>query len=651
MRLKSIELRNFKGIRDLVFEPDGRDAAVYGQNATGKTTLADSFSWLLFGKDSLNRADFEIKPIAPDGEPEHGLEHEVSATLDVDGEELILRKVLKEKWTKPRGAPTAVFSGHTIDHFIDSVPVKEREYKDRIAEIAPEETFRLLTNPRYFSESMKWQDRRRILLSVCGDITDQDVIASDLRLSSLPDILGKHTLDDYRKILAGKRAEINKQLTEIPIRISELQRGLTANDVDPVKLKMEIADLETSRAGLGEQLATLTSGGAIAEKTRELRDIESKLIALQNKESRQLNEALEVKRQALKKMKFGLGAVEADIRTLSRKIVDTCAEIGGNLRRMDMLRSEWIGLDASQFEGDHRCPTCGQELPEDKVQEARDNFNQNKATRLGEISAEGKRLKDLCTTLETRNATHQGMVVDKQAGMEKLAAEISALEAEIKTPAVTGESRERDELLQQQHNLTEEISAVTENRQGAIDEIKEQIEQAEHEIAEHNRILAQIEQNKTSLSRIHELKLQDRDLAGSLEKLESDLFLTEQFIRSKVTMLEEKINSRFQLARFKMFDQQINGALSECCEITVAGVPYWSVNNASRINAGIDVANVLSEFYGLTAPCFIDNAEAVNEILPSKNQQIKLVVSHDKTLRIEIEKENTNERRSESIAA
>ena len=143
--------------------------------------------------------------------------------------------------------------------------------------------------------------------------------------------------------------------------------------------------------------------------------------------------------------------------------------------------------------------------------------------------------------------------------------------------------------------------------------------------------------------RIEELKADEKKLAKEYERLESELFLTEEFIRTKVRMLDSKINGRFKHVRFKLFDQQINGALNECCEALIntngCWTPYSDANAAGRINGGIDIINTLSEFYKFEAPIFCDNAESVTQLTETKTQVFRLVVSEkDKSLRIQVER-------------
>jgi DNA repair exonuclease SbcCD ATPase subunit len=229
LTLTRLSLKNFKGVRNFVIEMNGQNVRIFGDNATGKTTLFDSFIWLLFDKDSQNKKDFAIKTLV-EGKELHGLDHEVEATFDFNGKSLTLRKVYAEKWTKKRGSATAEFSGHTTDYFIDGVPSKKNEYAAKVDSIIKEDIFKLLTSPSYFNEQVKWQDRRKTLLDICGDITTDEVISSNTELYRLQEILNGRSIEDHRKVIAARRTEINKELEKIPVRIDEIQRTLPQLD-------------------------------------------------------------------------------------------------------------------------------------------------------------------------------------------------------------------------------------------------------------------------------------------------------------------------------------------------------------------------------------------------------------------------------------
>ena len=143
--------------------------------------------------------------------------------------------------------------------------------------------------------------------------------------------------------------------------------------------------------------------------------------------------------------------------------------------------------------------------------------------------------------------------------------------------------------------------------------------------------LALVEASEKAKMRIDELAQAEGKLAAAYEECNSQIFLVDSFIRAKTDMLSERINSRFQLARFVMFKKNIgNDGIEECCEVAVNGVPYSDLNNAMRINVGLDIIRTLSEHYHFNAPVFVDNAESVTDLLPMPDHQvIRLVVNSE----------------------
>src|SRR5574343_527954 len=210
--------------------------------AKGKTNLQDGMNWLLFGKDSLGSAAFSIKPLDQDGNSTTNLEHSVRGTFLLDGKENTFERVLTEKWTRPRGKAEQRFDGHVTVYKVNDVPCTQREFQSEIAAIADESLFQLLTDPRYFNSdsSCPWQRRREMLLDMCGDVSDADVIDSDKELEPLRAILATRPLDDHKKLLTERRKKINEELKAIPTRIDEAERSMSASA--PVVGDMELLD-------------------------------------------------------------------------------------------------------------------------------------------------------------------------------------------------------------------------------------------------------------------------------------------------------------------------------------------------------------------------------------------------------------------------
>src|SRR5690625_2929964 len=271
IKLLNMRLINFKGIKDLEIDFNGDDTRIYGENGTGKTTVFDAFVWLLFNKDSNNNSNFDIKTLDNDGNVIHRLDHEVEATLLIDGKETTLKKVYKEKWTRHRSAIEETFSGHTTDYYINGVPSKKKEYDEFIKTIVDEDIFQLLTNPSYFNEVLHWTKRRELLLEVAGDITDEDVIASNKDLAKLADLLNNHSVEELKKIIAEKRKEINKKLEEIPTRVDEIHRNLPdIPNLNEAKIKADIEKLSTEIEEKENEIQKIQLGTATNELKRQV---------------------------------------------------------------------------------------------------------------------------------------------------------------------------------------------------------------------------------------------------------------------------------------------------------------------------------------------------------------------------------------------
>lgn len=654
MKLLSLTLKNFKGIKSFTLEAQGGNVDVFGANAVGKTTLFDAFLWLIFDKDSQNKKDFDIKMLDAAGNVLHGLEHEVEATLEIDGRPLVLRKVYKEDWTKKRGSVDRTFTGHTTDHFVHGVPMKKTEYNAKIAEIANEDIFKLLTSPTFFNTQLSWQDRRKILLQVCGDISDTDVIASDKTLAKLPEILSGRKLDDHRKVIAERRRAINDELERIPIRIDEIGRGLPdIQGIQADRLPVELSQLRDQRNKKQQELLEIHNGGAGAEKLRKLRLIEGEFIRQKNEHQSKLEGLASDKRQELMAIRDAIMDVKGSISEYARSIQGYERDMASYTARMEQLRQDWLKENGKQFtfEQEETCPTCGQDLPQARLRDAMGKalaqFNKAKADKLESINVEGQRLKALKTEMEVELATTRIKMDKDTADLTELEHKELFKKAEIDSilqgaqPVTT--TSEYAALNRDKEAVEAELRDIEAGARDASDKVKQEIEELDGDITILEKTAAQVEYHKQSLQRIEQLKKQEKDLAKEFEQLENELYLTEQFIRTKVSLLEEKINSRFKMARFKLFDVQVNGGMVECCETLYNGVPYSSgLNNAARINVGLDIINNLAEHYEFSAPIFIDNAEAVTDLIETRGQQIRLIVSaKDKQLRVEIEGQNT----------
>ena len=631
MKLTKLELLNFKGLKAFTINFNG-DVIIRGDNATGKTTVFDSVCWLLFGKDSLDRADFEIKTLDR-GEPIHKVNHEVTGTFTLDeGGTVELKRVYREKYSSPRGGEVTM-TGHTTDYFVDGVPKKEKEYKEIVNSLVDENIFKLITNPLYFNETYSWQNRRKLLLEMCGDISDEDVIAEYSELKALTDILSGHSVDDHRKVVAAKKTAINKELDMIPVRIDEALRGKPTIDTPRDVLIQEISLATTTLETLEADKALLVNGHAVVDTRAELRDVQRRLMA------RESELQMEYKKQsALKSNEYDM--VVSELNNLSSKVESTKHRLDTSNRDIQRIESvidelmhqrQQVNEDAFVMDIDEACPTCGQKLPAEQIQAAREkaetNFNLRKSKRLEEINQSIELKQQDIENIKKRDAglepveTLEALIKAKELVKQIITDEIGQLTA----PVLDDDSIYAD-LKAEEFMLQMKLDESNTDHSEEIADIDKRIATTKEHRFNLETELNKYEEAKRIDTRVAELESQQAELAAEKSKLDEASYLMDEFIKAKVNMLEDVINSRFKLARFKMFNVMLNGNVEECCETTYKGVPYRSMNNAARINVGLDIINALTSYFKVNAPVFIDNAEAVTEFVPVNSQTIKLIV-------------------------
>ena len=657
MKLLNLTLNNFQGIKKLTLDFDGgKSASIYGDNATGKTTVYNALTWLLFDKASTAAKNFTPKTKGPDGDLHH-LDHSSEATLQTDdGRNVTLKKTYKEVYKKKRGSATEEFSGHTVEYEVDGVPTKEKDYTATVLGFCGGDTekSKMLTMPDYFPEQTAWDARRKILLEICGDINDDDIIAGNKDLKELPDFLRMpgtseqyYTTEEYRKVASAKRTDINKQLGEIPGRIDEAERAIPDTEgLDEATIEANIAALQRKRDELAEERAAAAAGGtATAELQKEIADIRVRISEEKANHTQRQNEQN--------------ASVDADIllanreaREAARKAEDAAIDIKRKTAERDRLASlreqllrDYQTVSAETWdESQSVCPTCGQGLPEDKVAKMREDFNLNKSRRLEDINRRGKNEanKGTIATIDSEIAAMQAEKVEA----ENKAAEAKARAEELARQRIAPVPFEQTEIYatltaqiaEIQAKIADEGKCTTK----AVSAVEAKIRATSDAIREEQDKRMQLTMAENQRRRIGELEKQEKRLASEYEELEKGLYLCDLFTKAKVAALTEKINGKFNSVRFRLFQEQLNGGLKEDCEVMIpradgSMVPYAFANNAARINAGLEIINTLSEHWGVRMPVFIDNAESVTHLIGTDTQTIRLVVSEaDKKLRLEV---------------
>lgn len=644
--LKSLSLTNWKGEKQRTTEFNDVETTIMGDNGLGKTRHFDAFMWLLFGKDSQDRKDYNIKTLV-DGKPLQKVDCEVSGILDVDGEEIKLRRAYVEDWVKPRGQVEQVFKGNHTETYFNDVPLNVSEYQKRINAIIDDSVFKMVTNPLFFA-NMKWQDQREQLFQLAGTITDGEIAAQKPEYAALLDKISGKSMVDFKREISARKKHLKDDLAQIQPRIDQTTRLMPEN--------MDFDKLEKELTGVDAEIAEIDK--AISDKTAAIRKQYEGVQAKQN----QINELKQKRQQVLftekersreaafaananrRELENNIKETENEIATMQRGVQLSQRELTGLQERLaskktevDNLRKSWYDENAIEYQGDDICHECGQVLPEERRANARQMFADSKAKKLAQITQKGSELGKEATQLEQDIAQVESSLKNAENELQEKRNKLVELNKQIVELPVVGESEVKPEEIHEYVQLTGQIKTLEATLESGTEKIdttdlqnrKKGFQQMRDEIKER---LAKRELIAAYTKEIADLEAKGKDLAQQIADVEREEYTIQNFTKAKIDECERRINGLFSLVRFKLFEYTIDGNESETCVPLVDGVPFPSVNTAGKVNAGLDIINALCRFYNVCAPIFIDGRESVNRLIQTESQIINLVVSNDKNL-------------------
>lgn len=651
--LHSLTLTNWRGEkqRTTEFHTD-RPTCICGDNGLGKSRHFDAFCWLLFGKDSQDRKDFELRTYDEHHQPMHRCECSVSAVISVDGLEHTIKREYKEQWVKPRGQIEEVFKGNITECTWDGVPVKVSDFQKRIEDgIIDETVFKMITNPSYFATKMKWQLQRETLMQMAGTKTDEELATGNPDFKALIDHLNGKSLVDFRKELAAEKKRLKAEADDIDPRIDQTRKmtpeaeNWAELEADEKNLSAKVADIDRQLESSPDSIIARMQQEAQLNHITELKARQSEVLQEQLDKARQEADSkneqrYDIERQC-KECATEKSNTSIDISRTKDRISYLTKQIDSIGKELDDLRKEWYEIGASKYDGSDICPHCHQRLPEDMIAKAKDGFEEHKRKVLAMNNERGKALaaqrnayQDELTAKQQQLTTLQSKAVSADARMQLLYEELAKHPMVKPTQCQPETLPEWAEAQRQIDSLNQQIADLVEPQ--SEDEVTAQLRQQRTEIQQQIKDIAQRLAKRAQIEQgdkmIEQLQKRGRELAQLIADLEKREYTAAQFSRKRIEDCEQRINSMFSIVRFQLFDQTQDGNEYECCIPLIGGVPYTVANTATQLNAGLDIINTLCRFNNVSAPIFCDNAESVNHYTPTQSQMIYLTVTDDRQL-------------------
>jgi DNA repair exonuclease SbcCD ATPase subunit len=645
IRIVSMELQHFQGIKYFEATFEGKNARIYADNGVGKTTIANAISYVLLGKPVTEEKGFTPKTYGT-----HDLEHVVSVVFSFgNGESVKLTRNFHEVYKRARGSVKKVLQGHTVDHFINDVPCSEKNYNDYIKkEFGSSEDIMMLMFPEYFLSTMKVQDRRKFLIQHYGQMTFKEVINANEGLSEFSSILGEYNVDEYKVVVSKELKRIRDELDKLPSKIAEAQLAIPEEVLESKEslegqlreVTQKMDELSLKKVSLQGDLKASKSYQSLVGEIQSLREevvrkkveYEQEYVVMNTERLEKLNQLYKIKAQAIE-------CVEG----LQKKYSTLNEQKFQMEKKRKQLLDEWQKVNTEEWTGDTICPTCGQAIPGEQIERAKENFNLKKSQRLEEIVEEGKKCsKELIDESEELMIAIKTMWQDACKKKDKLNDRIENLQVvgNKEDFETTDVYHQLDCQIKEKQTELEELELK--NRE-LVAELEEQIKGYQVQIGELNQSLSLYAIRERQEERIMELKRKEEEYAQAYEDIQYGLYLCELFGRTQAELLDKKISDKFPNIRWRLSIIQQNGGIKEDCEALIyceglGYVPCAKVNHATRINAGICTINVIAETVCKQLPIIVDGAESVTELASSQAQVIALAVSeNDKELRVELE--------------
>ena len=627
IKILDIEMTNFMayGYEKVSFNDLTR---IIGRNGVGKSTIANAYMWLLFDCDY----DLTPKPVVrreENGVPVDG-DVIVSATFDVDGKTVTMKKVQKRTHSKDG-------SSYKDDnkYFINDVPKTAKDFKSHLG--IDMDIVKMCCNINAFT-AQKPAEMRKYLFNHTDSISDYDIAAGNEDLKDLLPLLADYTLEEITAINKTVISEMKKELSTYSGRIAEKELEIKK------KQEMDASALELQKNILLERL----------KENKDKQDSNKKLMDSYDKET---NDILDMKFRLNDMVRKANEEIEKETKDIRGKIdhnaelvINLTNGIQRNIREISFCKADniklneekarlskaWQSVKSEQFdEKSTVCPTCHSELPDEEIETLKSDFEKSKNERIKTIESDGLEIKKEIEANNKRISDLEECNRDNAENKERLEKEIEQLENNLSKERrnvtdnddykkLESEISEKEKFLEKYND----ISALKTMLAGEETEIRS-------ELAECEKLLMQADTSDCE-DRLETLRKEQREKSQKQADAERVLHLIEDLEKLKNSKLADAVNANFGIVKWKLFEIGKSGGYKSDCIPMVDGKSILTTmsNKGNRIIGRIDICNSIQKMSGIRCPIWIDDVESLDEANREKvidmieSQKILLIVDN-----------------------
>ena len=637
IEIKSIELRNFKKIREQKID-FSHNMLISGGNKVGKTTIYDAYLWAIFGVTSKKKGI--VQPLDVNNEIIHHLETSVTVVLEYNNErEIKIQRILTENW-KNKGAIDEKLQSKTQECLINDVPLSQKGFSEKLEELCPLDKWMILSNINIFM-SYKIDDRRRMLMSLAGEINEEELM-KPYPIVYEGVVKERKELSEMLLQQSKTKKKANDELELIPAKIQAQ---------DALRVMTDFSELKTEKANIDSQIKSIDASlEGVSEKDpameRYLSDVQAHNIEVTKAQTIWQNAKIKAIDDLTKKISDASNALSDANKNIAKNLEaykNNKVKLTEVKLNFDKKLKEWNDVNEKEFDYEQTdvCPVCGRpytdEMKEEEYNNAVKEFNAHKSQTLVKLQNEASEFKQQMVVLKGNINTYEQITKDSDEKASKNAEE------------------EYDKLIEQRQekqNQTWEMSA----EKVSLDKEYEKIEASKPQIktdatVEENKAkksslttrrdeimkqLADEETNKRIDVEKEKLSKRSVELAQIIADCAEAIRQIKAYRKAKITLIEEKVNSYFSLVRWKFYEQNITNDDEKeiCTAIDKDGIDYDNTNDGTVIDMGVDIIGGISKALNIFVPLFIDRKESAEHIIPVEQQTIYLQCIYGQSLEI-----------------
>lgn len=645
MRIKHIFLQNFcKFYGYNTLDTDIYDRTeISGENETGKSTIKRAIHHIFGCRDENGKEISGIRPHDKDG---NDIDGDITAmvTVEVDGEEKVLKKVCRQNYNKK-----GEFTGNVTDYSINDIPKKQSDFDSFLEECACDKNrFSLCINAMTLLLK-NGTEQRAILAETFGKHSNDDICDMYPEFAPLKSVLHDGTVDELKKRcntqLYGTRGRngtkgLQDLLDEIPSRIDEVSRQRVDIDLAELELKKK-ALLDKLSENIKQQTDTQNSMKSYDKLSDGIIELKGQLSVLQQKANEKLDADRREKRTTLNQIQnehqkelLKADTIREEITALEKRIAQY------EQKRQDLKKSWDLNKSLKFDENSLICSYCGQEYPEEKKEQLRTEFDTHKAHELELITKEGSSCADHIKADQTELEHKREELKKTEDEVERLEKEIAIADNALNSIPASVDISNTEEYKAIQSQIAEKEAAM--NRYADMQSMRIELKCAEEEIRadieQVNKKLSSVSINESVDKRIAELEQERKNIAQKITDVQAQLDLLKRFSRKKNELLESDVNEYLEFCHVKMFRPLVNGDTEECCDFIYKGEPYSrNMNHGAKILTEIDICNAFQKKCGVELPIMVDDTESLDSwrIPKIDSQLIMFRRSDDASLKVE----------------